>query len=213
MTKAKIILFAWLAFVICLPLIPHGAKLPEGPSLAALDLSISGWLEHEDKLTDTQKFFLLEKDGSPFLDQMRIATLTNSQGARIDVQIFYHRNRQSNAWGDFADMVNCWHGRYFQLESTPVRLAPNALATQLTMYRKNELATALYWMQSPGRTSSSGWPHIAWQYMQELFSKRADACFIKLSYSGKNDPKRNEQLQQVAKIIHLRLDKWLAQRK
>jgi len=190
-------------------LVVQGTSAPNIGALSALALEPPGWQPGPGTLTPNQRFFVLEKEGRPFLDEMLLRTFYNEAGGSIEAQIFYHHTRRDNAWGDFADMVNCWHGRFHKVTQREVSLAQNAKANLLVMERENEHAVALYWMQSAGRTSASGWAHVLWQHVQALLMRRSDACFVKLSYSGPRTPGRDATLTDVGRHVHKRLARWL----
>lgn len=211
MIAARWTLAVWLLLAAALPaLVAWRTPAPVTPPMADLRLAPPGWRAGPGALTPVQRFFVLEKDGRPFLDEMLLKTFHDGRGGRIEAQLFYHRTRRNNAWGDFSDMVNCWHGRFRRVETRTVSLDDDAPATLMTMRRDDESAVVLYWMQSSGRTSANGWRHVAWQYAQALGMRRNDACFVKLSYSGPLTPERVRGLVDAGRHVHRRVDRWLA---
>jgi EpsI family protein len=169
---------------------------------------MDGWTIHPGAFSEAQ----LEPPESNVDDRL-LRTYRRSDGCEIDIQVFYMNARRNHFWGtEYLRVIQCWYGHYRRVESRPVRIGAEAMANCLLLTRGGTTSSLLYWMQSPGRTSLSGWAHDLWQCRQNLAFSRSDGCVVVVASRWARRAEREQQILAVARHLHRRLDRWLNSR-
>lgn len=211
MNKRLLILTLWLtATVLIQVFVKPDSVIPNLKPLDNIPLNIKNWHGEKSNLSASQDMLKYRIENS--YDEFILRNYIDDTGFKVEVQVFYCNSRiPRNRLTGTLNKINCLHGHFYFLNELKTEITENAKASMLYLGRNGIESIVIYWLQSKGKTSSTGNEHLIWQYKQSLKYKRTDGCFVKIAYYGTQTPEKNHKLQIFAKLLHAEVDRWLGE--
>lgn len=147
---------------------------------------------------------------SDYTDQLMQSLVTGNDHTQIRLHIVYAADRRpDNILTDYLKRLLSHYqhkGTYYhELVDIKPGVQANLIRFQATTGYKN----IIWFMQSPGKTSTRSLSHLLWQYGRELIPGRTDGCGISLTYDGPPQPTYDDLLIDLAGYYHDQINDWL----
>lgn len=208
MTTRTLTVILWLAAASAMPLLaPRGVAAPEREPLERALSQVEGWSWQRSDATARQD--LIKSGLMPLCDGSFLAEFT-SEGMSFEVQVFYCSSRRpKNRLIYYLDTIQCLHGHYSEVQSERFELAGYHVR-RLRLRGRHGSSTLLYWLQSPGVTSTSSLGHGMWLCARDVTGRPSEGLFVKVAYYGAPDAEKDRLLGELAESLHSDLADWFA---